>query len=56
MAKSNVTLNSMGALDSNIKMKMELIRGTLSSKEYANPELARAKRLWASVETLHSAS
>jgi hypothetical protein len=56
IAKANVTINSMVALDSNIKMKTGLSRGTLSSKEYANPELARSKYFWASVETLHPVS
>ena len=56
MAKSNVTLNSMGALDSNIEMKMGLSRGTLNSKEQANPELARTEMFWASVETLYPTS
>jgi len=56
MAKANVTINSMVALNSNIEMKTGLSRGTLNAIAQDNPELARAKKLWASVETLHPAS
>ncbi len=58
MAKANVTLNTMGALSSNVEMRMGLKRGTLNSvdTEQANPVLARADKLWASVETLHPIS
>ena len=58
MAKSNVTLNSMGALSSNIEMKTGLKRGTLNSieQEQANPVLAGTNKFRASVETLHPVS
>ena len=52
MAKANVTINSMVALTGNSKMRTGLSRGTLNSKEQANPELAGTEMFWASVETI----
>jgi len=44
------------ALGSNVKLRTGLSRGTLNFNKQANPELAGAGKLWASVETLHPAS